>query len=171
MRFKIAATFLAILGTAACTEKTVLGPAPTFHLNATVSGEGDCTVEALDKTYQSVGHQRGDVGEQFVSTIPDESYHGVGCWVGSSNGDGDVIVIFSGNTFGQPLAVGTYQLSREILDDTAPMRANVTFRNTDMPGDKLVTLDNAVGSVVVDTSPSGALVIRANVEVTRWGGI
>ena len=50
------------------------------------------------------------------------------------------------------------------------MHANVTFRNSEMPGDKLVTLDNAVGTVTVDSTGSGLRTIRANVELTRWQG-
>lgn len=168
MRLPFFATSIALLVTAACAEKTPVEPVPTFHLNATVAGSGTCDVDALAKTYQSTGQQRGDTGEKFVGTLATETYHGVGCWVGTTNGDGDIIVIFSGNSLGQPLAVGTYQLSREILDDTPLMRANVTFRNSDMPGSKLVTLDNAVGTVVVDSTSTGERIIRANVEVTRW---
>jgi hypothetical protein len=170
MRLKLFATSIAIISTIACAEKTPLEPAPTFQLNATVSGTGDCQVEALDKVYQSTGQQRGDVGLEFTGTLAEKTYHGVGCWVGATNGEGDLIIIFSGNSLGEPLAVGTYVLSREILDETPLMRANVTFRNSDMPGDKLVTLDNAVGSVVVELGSSGERINRANVEVTRWGG-
>jgi hypothetical protein len=169
MRFPILAGAIATLAIAACTENT--GPvevAPTFHLSANVTGSGDCTVTALGHDYISNNAQRGDVGLKFVGTVPNDSYHGVGCWVGTEGGDGDLIIIFSGNSLGQPLAVGTYQLNREILDNTPLMHANVTFRNSEMPGDKLTTLDNAVGSVVVDSTASGARVIHADVELTRW---
>jgi hypothetical protein len=169
MRLPILATSLAILAATGCKETTApLGPAPTFHLNATISDTGACTVKALDHDYVSNNAQRGDIGTMFVGTLPDLSYHGVGCWVGTASGDGDLIVIFSGNSLGKPLDVGTYALSRQILDNTPAMHANVTFRNSEMLGDKLVTLDGAAGSVTVEATPSGGRVIKADVELTRW---
>ena len=169
MRLSVFAGAIATLALAACTENTApVGPAPTFHLSANITGSGDCTVNALDHDYVSNNAQRGDVGLKFVGTVANDSYHGVGCWVGTASGDGDLIIIFSGNNLGKPLDVGTYQLSREILDETPLMHANVTFRNSEMLGDKLTTLDNAVGSVVVDSTASGARTIHADVELTRW---
>lgn len=170
MRLPLFAISIAILAATGCTESTPLEPVPTLHLSASISGTGECSVSTLNKNYVSFGNQRGDIGAKFVGTVPQDSYHGVGCWVGTAGGDGDLIIIFSGNTLGKPLDVGTYQLNREILDGLPPMHANVTFRNSDMPGDKLVTLDNSVGSVVVDSTASGARIIRADVEVTRWYG-
>ncbi len=169
MRLSIPALALATIAIAACTENTApVGDAPTFHLSANITGTGDCTVNALDHDYISNNAQRGDVGPKFVGTVANDSYHGIGCWVGTQGGDGDLIILFSGNNLGKPLAVGTYQLNREILDETPLMHANVTFRNSEMLGDKLTTLDNAAGSVVVDSTASGARVIHADVALTRW---
>jgi len=78
-------------------------------------------------------------------------------------------VLFSGNNFGKPLAVGTYALSREVLDDTPLGFAAVSFRTAFLGVDKLRTMDNAVGSVVVDSTASGARRIRVDAEVVRWG--
>jgi hypothetical protein len=169
MRHSLLAVSIAVLAAAGCKETpTTPLVAPTFHLSATMSDAGVCNVSALNHDYLSVNAQRGDIGANFVGTVPDKTYHGVGCWVGTNGGDGDLIVIFSGNNLGKPLAVGTYQLKREILDETPPGFANVTFRNSEMLGDKLVSLDGAAGSVVVEATPSGGRIIRTEAELTRW---
>lgn len=170
MRLKLLAASAAILGVAACkTDNAIVGPAPAYRLKATVTEANSCDVSVMDKSYSSLGQIRGDVPKTFMGTVAQASYHGFGCWVATSGGDGDLIVLFSGNTLGKPLEPGTYPLSREILDDTPLGRANVTFRPSTLQGDKLTTLDNASGSVVVEATPTGGRTITIDVDVTRWG--
>jgi hypothetical protein len=171
MRFPLLAVSAATLAVLGCKETTTPDVPPTFHLTATVTESNDCDVTVMDKSYNSKGQIRGDVPAKFIGTVPEQSYHGFGCWVATSGGDGDLIVLFSGNNLGKPLAVGTYPLSLEILDNTPIGRASVSFRPSALGGDKLRTMDNAAGSVVVDSLASGARRIHIDAEVTRWGRI
>ncbi len=159
-----------MLSLAACVENSAAPgtSAPTFRLRATVTESNDCDVSVLNKTYSSKGQIRGDVPSQFVGTIPQQSYHGFGCWVATSGGDGDLIVLFSGNNLGKPLAAGTYPLSLEVLDNTPLGRASVTFRPSEFGGDKLRTPTDASGSVVVEVTPSGGRRITVDAEMVRW---
>ena len=157
----------AILGVLGCQTDKALEPAPTYHLTATVTQSNTCDVSVQDKNYSSIGQVRGDVPKAFVGTIT-QGYHGFGCWVATSGGDGDLIVLFSGNNLGKPLDPGTYQIRREILDDTPLGFANVTFRPSDLNGDKLVTADGAQGTVVVTATPDGGRTITVDVQVSRW---
>ena len=169
MKLQLLAASVAILGSTACAEKvTVPESQPTVRLTATVTDSNDCTVNVLNTSYQSKGQIRGDVPSRFIGTVADKSYHGFGCWVATAGGDGDLIVLFSGNNFGKPLAVGTYTPSLEVLDDTPAMRAQIVFRPSAFGGDKLRTLDNATGNVVVEGTPSGGRIIRVNADVVRW---
>jgi hypothetical protein len=169
MRLQILSASVALLGIVACENNTILEVAPTFHLSATVTEGNSCNVSVMGKDYVSNGMVRGDVPTAFVGTVANSSYHGFGCWVATNGGDGDLIVLFSGNTLGKPLDVGTYPLSRELLDNTPLGRANVTFRPSDLQGDKLTTLDDAVGSVIVEATPTGGRIVKVDVEVSRWG--
>ncbi|HVF38466.1 MAG TPA: hypothetical protein VM939_01110 [Gemmatimonadaceae bacterium] len=162
-----------VVGTGCVNETSAPGPIPTYRLTATVTEANNCAVEAQGIRYSSIGQIRGDVPTKFIGTVKDLSYHGFGCWVSvapnsTAQGDGDLVIIFSGNRFNKPLAVGTYKLSREILDDMPEMYANVSFRPSNLGGDKLVTNNDASGSVVVDSTASGARRIRADVDVIRW---
>lgn len=171
MRYQIFAASAALLGAIGCVEK-VTAPenvTPPVRLTATITEANVCTVNVLNTAYQSIGQIRGDVPSKFIGTVADKSYHGFGCWVATSGGDGDLIVLFSGNNLGKPLAVGTYTLSNEVLDDTPAMRAQVVFRPSALGGDKLRTLDNSAGSVVVEATPTGGRIIRVNADVVRWG--
>ncbi|MEO5579466.1 MAG: hypothetical protein ABIR58_02330, partial [Gemmatimonadaceae bacterium] len=127
-----------------------------------------CAVAVMGKNYASDGKVRGDVPAKFIGTLPTANYHGFGCIVDNTGGEGDLIIIFSGNNFQRPLAVGTYQLVTEILNETPAMRANVTFRAPGIGGEKLATFDGARGSVVVDTTANGGRRIRADVDVFRY---
>jgi hypothetical protein len=122
----------------------------------------------METNYSSIGQIRGDVPKQFVGTIPEQSYHGFGCWVATSGGDGDLIVLFSGNNLGKPLAVGTYALTHQVLDNTPLGMAAVTFRPSMLGGDKLRTMDNATGNVIVEATSTGGRVIRIEADVVRW---
>lgn len=143
---------------------------PTYHLTATVTASNKCSVSVFDKDYSSIGQIRGDVPTDFIGTVPTQSYHGFGCWVATSGGDGDLIVLFSGNNLGKPLEVGTYPLVHEVLDNTPLGMASVSFRSS-LFGDKLRTMDNAVGNVIVEKDANGAIVIRVDAEVVRWGKV
>jgi len=171
MRFPLIAVSAAALTVLACKEASAPDVPPTVHLTATVTESNNCEVSVMDKNYSSIGQIRGDVPTRFIGTVAEKSYHGFGCWVATSGGDGDLIVLFSGNNLGQPLAVGTYPLSQDILDNTPIGRASVSFRPSDLGGDKLRTLENAAGSVVVDSTASGARRIHVTAEVARWGKI
>ena len=102
--------------------------------------------------------------------MPEQSYHGFGCWVATNGGDGDLIVLFSGNNLGKPLEVGTYPLVHQVLDDTPHGMASVTFRTSLFP-DKLRTMDGAAGNVIVEKDADGAIVIRVEADVVRWGNV
>ena len=168
MRLQLLAATTAILGATACVDKAT-APAPlVYHLSATITEANNCAVTVLDKNYQSNGMIRGDVPKAFVGTVPDKSYHGFGCWVATAGGDGDLVVLFSGNNLGKPLAVGSYTPSREILDETAPMHVQVRFQTSEIGTDKLVTMDDLAGSIVVEATPSGGRVIRINTDLVRW---
>jgi hypothetical protein len=174
MRLKFLAAAATTLGILACETSEPLDVAPTFHLAATVTAINTCNVSVRDQNYSSVNMVRGDVPKAFVGTVADGGYHGFGCWVAvngvsPADGDGDLIVLFAGNTLGKPLTPGTYQLKREILDDTPLGFASVVFRPSDLNGDKLVSLDGAVGSVVVEATPDGGRLVKVDAEVSRWG--
>lgn len=171
MRISVLAVSAIALGLSACVEKsTTPDVPPTYHLTATVTASNNCSVSVDDKSFSSIGQIRGDVPTAFIGTVPNQSYHGFGCWVATSGGDGDLIVLFSGNNLGKPLALGTYPLVHEVLDETPLGMAAVSFRSA-LFGDKLRTMDNAVGSVIVEKDAAGAIVIRVDAEVVRWGSV
>ena len=161
--------FAFVAAASACkTDTTAPVAGPTFRVVADVTGSNNCSVNTLNKSYSSIGQIRGDVPTKFIGTLADKSYHGFGCWVATDGGDADLIVVFSGNSFGKPLAVGTYGLRLDLLDDTPPMMASIRFYTASLGNDELRPLDNAVGSVVVDSSASGARRIHVDVQATRW---
>jgi hypothetical protein len=173
MRLQLLAA-AATLGILGCETSKVTEIAAPYHLTATVTQNNTCNVSVRDLNYSSIGQVRGDTPKAFVGTIADAGYHGFGCYVAvdglsPAKGDGDLIVLFSGNNLGKPLDPGTYTLKREILDDTPLGYANVVFRPSDLNGDKLTTLDNAAGSVVVEATPDGGRRIRIDADVSRWG--
>jgi hypothetical protein len=168
MRFSLLAISAASLGLAACDKATTPDVPPTYHLSATVTESNNCSVSVMDTNYSSIGQIRGDVPKQFVGTVADQSYHGFGCWVSTTGGDGDLIVLFSGNTLGKPLATGTYTLTHQVLDNTPLGVASVNFRPSMLGGDKLRTMDNASGTVVVEATADGGRIIRVEADVVRW---
>jgi len=148
--------------------------APTYRVQATITGTNTCSVSALDASYGSIGQISGDKPAKFIGTFADKGYHGSSCWVSTdggvtANGDnGFINVIFSGNTFGQPLQVGTYGLKLDILDDTPPMMASIRFHPASLANDELRPLDGAVGNIVVDSTASGVRSIHIDLQATRW---
>lgn len=169
MRFSVFAGLGALVGAFACTDNAASPDVPTFHVSATVTSANSCAVTAMDKSYSSLGQIRGDLPTQFIGTVAGQSYHGFGCWVATNDGDGDLIVLFSGNNLGKPLATGTYQLVHEVLDETPLGMASVTFRPSALGGGKLRTLDGAAGSVVVTRDQAGAVTIAVEADLVRWG--
>jgi hypothetical protein len=170
MRFSVLAVSAAALALFGCQKATAPDVPPTYHLKATVTASNNCSVSVEDKEFSSIGQIRGDVPTDFIGTVPEKSYHGFGCWVATTGGDGDLIVLFSGNNLGKPLALGTYPLTHEVIDNTPLGMAAITFRSS-MFGDKLRTMDNAVGNVIVEKDASGSIVIRVDAEVVRWGEV
>ena len=173
MRFPVFAAAAAALSLSACVEKTSSPDVPpVYKLSAVVTSANSCNVSVMDNNYSSLGQIRGDVPMRFVGTVGNKSYHGFGCWVATNGGDGDLIVLFSGNNLGKPLAVGTYPLVHEIYDNTPVGVAAVTFRPSIWGGgDRLKTMDGAVGNVVVEDDGAGGLTIRVEAEVVRWGSV
>lgn len=152
---------------------TTAEPPVMFHITATISGNNTCAVNALDKSLSSIGQIAGDKPTKFVGTL-DKNYHGLSCWVSAdggvstTGGDGFFNVIFSGNTLGKPLAVGTYGLRFEILDTTPDMMATVRFGSSTIGGDELRPLDDAQGSVMVDSTANGTRTIHVDVQAIRY---
>lgn len=171
MKYAALPAIAALLVSFGCATDVVVAPSAdrTFPLKATVTETSVCSVDVKGTSYRSTGRIRGDVPDKFIGTVKNDSYHGFGCAmaVGDGNGilDAELIVVFSGNRFGQPLAVGTYQLVSEILDGTAPMRANVTFRAANIEAEKLSTFDGGRGTVTVESTPSGGRRVIVDADV------
>lgn len=164
---------LALAAMACKTDSTTTEPPVTFHVVATVSGANTCAVSALDKNYASIGQIKGDVPSKFIGTL-DKNYHGLSCWVSVdggqtiNGGDAFMNVIFSGNTLGKPLAVGTYGLRFEILDNTPEMMATIRIGSSSIGGDELRPLDNAQGSITVDSTANGTRNIHVDLQAIRY---
>jgi hypothetical protein len=171
MRYTILALSAASLALLGC-EKATTAPDPEFvHLSATITAKNTCAVTVMDKQFISTNNIRGDLPGQFVGTVADKSYHGFGCWVGSTSvagEDGDLIVLFSGNNLGLPLEPGTYSLVHEVYNDTPLGRATVTFKSSTLGGGSLRTLDTSAGNVVVEATPDGGRTISVEADVTLW---
>lgn len=152
---------------------TTAEPPVTLHVAATISGSNTCAVSTLDKNLSSIGQIAGDKPTKFVGTL-DKNYHGLTCWVSAdggvttTGGDGFFNVIFSGNALGKPLAVGTYGLRFEILDNTPDMMATIRFGSSILGGDELRPLDDAQGSVTVDSTANGTRTIHVDLQAIRY---
>ena len=90
----ISFTAAALLGLAACVKvPTAPVQVETFPLRATVTPDNHCTVDALGKTYTSIGQVRGAVLPNFTGDVQNEGLHAIGCWVSNVDGsDGDLII-------------------------------------------------------------------------------
>lgn len=170
MRHPLLAIPAALLVISACKE-SVAPEAPLVRILATVTEANTCAVTTLGKSYSSVGQIKGDVPARFVGTLAGEPYHGFACWVSTSGGDGSLTVIFSGNNIGKPLAPGTYSLRQDLLFDTPPGMASVSFYTSTLGSHRLKTLDNANGSVIVEETASGGRIIRVDVDAVEYGPI
>ncbi|MEO5904326.1 MAG: hypothetical protein ABIQ55_09965 [Gemmatimonadaceae bacterium] len=162
------------LAAAGCKTDSTTPEAPvTFRVTATITGTNTCAVNALEKSYGSIGQIAGDKPTKFVGTL-DKNYHGLSCWVSAdggvttTGGDGFFNIIFSGNTLGKPLAVGTYGLRFEIFDGTPLMMATIRFGSSSIGGDELRPLDNAQGAITVDSTANGTRNIHVDLQAVRY---
>jgi hypothetical protein len=170
--FPALAVLLAASGCKVAESTTPLDPT-MYHITATISGSNACTVTAPDNTYSSVNNITGDLPKKFVSTF-DRNYHGFSCWVSVDGGVSEALgagffnVIFSGNTLGKPLAVGTYKPKFEILDETPAMYASIRFKTLELNGDEYRPLDTSIGSIVVDSTADGTRNIHVDLQAFRF---
>jgi hypothetical protein len=163
-----------LLVASGCKVETTAPATPdTYHITATISGANTCSVNAPDHVYTSVNNITGDKPRNFVSTY-DANYHGFSCWVSVDGGVSEKLgagffnVIFSGNTLGKPLAVGSYGVKFEILDNTPPMMATIRFKTLNLNGEEYRPLDNAAGSIVVDSTADGTRNIHVDLQAIRF---
>jgi hypothetical protein len=56
----------------------------------------------------------------------------------------------------------------EILDNTAPMMATIRFKTLNLNGDEYRPLDNAAGSIVVDSTADGTRNIHVDLQAIRF---
>lgn len=175
MMRSILPAFALLAVTAGCkiAEPTAPATPASYHITGTISGANTCSVNAPDNLYTSVNNISGDVPKKFISTF-DKFYHGSSCWVSVDGGVSEKLgagffnVIFSGNTLGKPLAVGNYGIRFQILDDTPPMMATIRFGTLNLDGDEYRPLDNAVGSIVVDSTADGTRNIHVDLQTIRF---
>ena len=166
MRHRSSLSIAAVILLAACATDSTTPPGnSTFPLTASVSETGRCTASVMGRNYESNGKIRGDLPPRFTGTLSDRSYHGLGCIVDNPAGEGDLTIVFAGNRFGQPLAVGTYQVVTEILDGSPLLRATVAFRSSSIEAERLGTFDGGRGTVVVDSVANGGRRIRVDADV------
>ena len=141
----------------------------TFALRATVTPDNKCTVEALGRTYTSIGQVRGAVLPTFSGSLENDGYHAIGCWVANADGtDGELVITFSGNSFQQPFPTGTFEPIFEPPFGSTEKLVSVSFRSSFFPNEKLRTNNGSGGSVVVESSPSGARTIRVDVMTIKY---
>lgn len=172
--FPAMALLLAASACKATDASKPLVPPVLYHITATITGSNTCVVNAPGNVvYSSTNNIKGDLPKKFVSTF-NANYHGFSCWVSVDGGKSEALgagffnVIFSGNTLGKPLAVGTYGLKFEILDETPPMMASIRFKTLDLNGDEYRPLDTSVGSIVVDSTADGTRNIHVDMQAFRF---
>lgn len=164
-------TGAALVAIAACVKvPTEVPAAEQFPLRATVTPDNHCTVEALGKTYTSIGQVRGAVLPMFTGDLDNAGYHAIGCWVANVDGtsDGDLIITFSGNSYGQPFPTGTF---KPILDPpygSDEKIVTVSFRSSSYNAEKLKTVNESTGAVTVESAPSGARTIKVDVSAVKY---
>lgn len=167
----LAVSSLVLVGLAGCVvQPTAPAAGPkTFALHATVTPDNKCTVEALGRTYTSIGQVRGAVLPTFSGSLENDGYHAIGCWVANADGtDGELVVTFSGNSFQQPFPTGTFEPIFEPPFGSAEKLVSVSFRASIFPNEKLRTNNGSGGTVVVESAPSGARTIRVDVMAIKY---
>lgn len=154
-----------VLALAGCkATDTTIAPLPEgIPMTFSVTDKGVCTVQIENHTYTSVGQVRYDSPPAFVGTIQNMGYHGFSCWVGTPGGDGEIKVVFAGDNYGKPLAVGKYTPRLEFRYDE-PGFAWVTFRSA-MLGTRLLQTYDAQGSVDVSATADGGRNITGELRV------
>jgi len=170
MRYFALSSIVAALAVAGCAqEPSAPVQLETIPLRATVTPDNHCTVEAYGKTYTSVGQVRGAFLPTFTGTENNAGLHAIGCWVNTSDGsDGDLVVIFTGNSYQLPFSTGTFQPRFEPPYGTDDKIASVSFRASSHPNEKLVTIDQSTGTVTVDAAPNGARTIHLDVTAYQY---
>ena len=163
-------TAAAVLGLMACVKvPTDPVPVETFPLRATVTPDNHCTVEALGKTYTSIGQVRGAVLPTFTGDVKNDGLHAIGCWVSNPDGsDGDLIITFSGNSYGQPFPTGSFVPAFEAPYGSSEKIVSVSFRASSYGPHKLQTIDTSTGAVIVESGTNGARTIRVDVTAMNY---
>ena len=175
-------TFLLTLaGTAAMISLAACVQVPTentpqvqeqFPLRATITPDYHCTVEALGKTYTSVGQVRGAVLPTFTGTSEGggrDGWHVVGCWVANADGsDADLVVVFSGDSRDKPFETGTFKPTFAPPFGSTEKITSVSFRASSYDHEKLLTIAESSGAVTVESSPTGARTIRVDVGAVKY---
>ena len=165
----------AMVGLAACVQvPTDNSPQvlEQFPLRATITPDNHCSVEALGKTYTSIGQVRGAVLPNFTGTSEGggrDGWHVVGCWVSNVDGsDGDLVVVFSGDSRDQPFATGSFKPTFEPPFGSTEKIVSVSFRASTYDHHKLLTVGESTGAVTVEASPTGARTIRVDVTAPKY---
>jgi len=161
----------AIIGLAACVKvPTAPTQAQTFPLRATITPDNHCTVEALGKTYTSIGQVRGAVLPTFTGSLQSDGWHAVGCWVAAAdgNGDGDLVITFSGNSFQLPFETGSFSPTLDPPFGGTEKIVSVSFRASAYGPEKLKTVGESTGAVTVESSSAGARTIRVDVTALKY---
>lgn len=164
------AAIAALIGLAACVKvPTDLPQVETFPLRATVTPDNHCTVEALGKTYTSIGQVRGAVLPNFTGSLESDGWHAIGCWVANVDGsDGDLVITFSGNSYQQPFATGSFKPTLDPPYGSAEKIVSVSFRASSYGPEKLKTIPESTGAVTVESSPTGERTIRVDVTAMKY---
>lgn len=167
---KITLVFVATVVSLAGCKKEPVAPVQveTLPLRATVTPDNHCTVEALGRTYTSIGQVRGAVLPNFAGTLDSDGWHAIGCWVSNVDGtDGELVLTFSGNSFQQPFATGTFEPRYEAPWGSSDKLVNVSFRASYLGNEMLKTVNESPGSVVVESAPNGSRTIRVDVGTVK----
>lgn len=161
----------ALIVLAGCAQKDAVAPAlpQTLSFRATITPDNKCTVEALGRTYTSVGQVRGVVLPSFSGTLDNAGYHAVGCWVGAPDGSGgDLAVLFEGDSRGKPFDTGTFQPKFEPTFGGSDKNVSISFFSTALTGGRLATIDQSTGSVVVTSDAAGNRTVKVDVSVIKY---
>jgi hypothetical protein len=160
----------ALLGLPACVKvPTAPVHVETFPLRATVTPDNHCNVDALGKTYTSIGQVRGAVLPNFTGDLQSDGYHAIGCWVSNVDGsDGDLIITFSGNSYQQPFPTGSFVPVFEPPFGSTEKIVSVSFHSSSYGPEKLQTIDTSTGAVTVESAPTGARTIRVDVTAMKY---
>ena len=160
----------ALLGLAACVKvPTAPVQVETFPLRATVTPDNHCTVDALGKTYTSIGQVRGAVLPNFTGDLQNDGYHAIGCWVSNVDGsDGDLIITFSGGSYQQPFPTGSFVPAFEPPFGSTDKIVSVSFHSSSYGPEMLRTIDTSTGAVMVESASNGARTIRVDVTAMKY---